>query len=86
LVVYCLFLVEEKEQRKVLTVQEREKVQAAVQSKDGRMWELKSIVSHWQGTYSLENDLPGCEAEGAPGEAPMSASASSPDVSCISSL
>jgi hypothetical protein len=54
LVVYCLFLVEEKEQRKVLTVQEREKVQAAVPSKDGRMWELKSIVSHSQGTYSLE--------------------------------
>jgi hypothetical protein len=44
--VYCLFLVEEREQRKVLAVQEREKVQSVVQSKDGRMWELNSIVNH----------------------------------------
>lgn len=29
-----------------MTVQEREKVQAVVLSKDGRMWELHSIVSH----------------------------------------
>ena len=92
-VVYCLFLVEGRAWGRVLAVQEREKVQSVVQSKDGRMWELNSIVSHLPrfqrcARYVFTGDnLPGCEAgEGAPGEAPMSAIASSPDASCISSL
>ena len=93
LVAYCLFLVEERKQRKVLTVQEREKARSVVWGEDGRMWELGSIVSHLPkfqrcARYAfIGDDLPGCETrEGASSEASMPATASSPEVSGISSL